>query len=122
MRARPQYNLRPLHDYPGAFGAWLRLFTEGRFRASLDPLEEAWFEDRNPFLKGLIQLTVAMHQATTTNLDSGPRALFINARRLLKPYEPAHEDVDVCALRGLAGRELRRLARKRRRRVESRDG
>lgn len=96
------------------FGAWVRLFGEGQFRASLDPLEQAWFEDRNPFLKGLIQLTVAMHQVTTTDLDTGPRALFIGARRLLKPYEPLYGGVDVCTLRRLAARELRRLARRRR--------
>jgi hypothetical protein len=109
----PALNLLPLEAYEPNLGAWVRLFNEGQFRPSLDPLEAAWFDDRNRFLKGLIQLTVAMLQLATTDLDSGPRTLLIGARRLLRPFEPEHEGVDVAAARKMAARGLRRLARRR---------
>lgn len=104
--------LRPLEQYPRELAQWLAEFEAGRYRASLDPLEAYWFPIRDDFAKGLIQLTVAMNQLATTDLTSGPRALLIGARKLLKPYLPEHEGVDVDAARRLAERELRRLRRR----------
>jgi hypothetical protein len=104
--------LLPLDSYPADLARWLEEFETGRYRASLDPLEAYWFPIRDDFGKGLIQLTVAMNQISTTDLTVSPRALLIGARRLLKPYLPAHEGVDVDAARRLAERELRRLRRR----------
>jgi len=112
-RLPPTLHLRPLGEYPADLGRWIEEFEAGRYRASLDPLEAYWFPIRDDFTRGLIQMTVAMNQLATTDLTSSPRELLVSARRLLKPYLPEHDGIDVDAVRRLAERELRRLRRTR---------
>jgi hypothetical protein len=112
MRKPISLNLTSLETYPADMALWLEHFQAGRYRTSLDNIEALWFPDRNDFHKGLVQLTVGMNQLATTGLVSGPRALFISARKLLKPFEPAHCGIDVAAARRLAAWALRELRKR----------
>lgn len=109
MRKPVVLHLCPLETYPPDMALWLEHFEAGRYRTSLDNIEAVWFPNRTDFYRGLVQLTVAMGQLATTNLVTGPRYLFISARKLLKPYEPDHLGIDVAAARRLAERGLREL-------------
>ena len=112
MRKPATLHLDALDTYPPEMALWLEHFAAGRYRTSLDYIEAIWFPDRTDFYKGLIQLTVAMHQLATTNLITGPRYLFISCRKLLKAYEPSYAHVDVEAARRLAAAGLRQLRRR----------
>jgi hypothetical protein len=112
MRKPVTLNLHALDGYSPDMALWLQHFQAGRYRTSLDYIEAVWFPDRTGFHKGLIQLSVGMHQLATTNLVTGPRYLFISSRKLLKPFEPAHLGVDVAAARRLAANALRELRKR----------
>lgn len=112
MRKPVALNRAELAEYPADMALWLEHFQAGSYRTSLDYIEAMWFPDRNDFHKGLVQLTVGMNQLATTQLVTGPRFLFISARKLLKSYEPAHNDIDVAAARRLAAGALRELRKR----------
>lgn len=112
MRKPATLNLNPLDAYPPEMALWLEHFAAGRYRTSLDYIEAVWFPDRSDFHRGLVQLTVGMHQLATTELVTGPRYLFISCRRLLKHSEPSQAGVDVAAARHLAASALRQLRKR----------
>lgn len=64
------------------------LFDRGAFRAALDPVEDLWFRHRDPFYKGLVQLTVVLNQLTGYGLTEG----------LLATRAPTYLGMDVAQL------------------------
>lgn len=80
------------------FQSFVQLFNQGLYRQALDPIEELWFAEKDPFYKVLVQLTVALNQFFQYRLVSGPSYLLASAERLLKPYLPRYKGVDTQAI------------------------
>ncbi len=77
------------------FQSFVQLFNQGLYRQALDPIEELWFAEKDPFYQGLVQLTVALNQLFHYRLVSGPKYLLASAEQLLKPYLPRYKGVDI---------------------------
>ena len=78
-----------------------RLFNAGKFYEAHEAWEDVWRPMKGAerdFFRGLIQLAVAMKKAREGN-PAGVVRLLERADGLLAPYEPAHRDIDVTALR-----------------------
>jgi len=86
-----------MRTYPQPYLEFVEHFNRGEYRACVEPLEELWFAERDDFHKALIRLVVGLNQVEL-GLDSGPRFLLSTARTLLKPYQPAHNGLDLLAL------------------------
>lgn len=81
--------------YPDLYYKFFEQFNQGEYYACHDLLEELWMEDRaNKFLKGLLQMSVALYHYRNGNCK-GARRLFRSSRNYLLPYGPRHWDVDV---------------------------
>jgi len=82
--------------YPELYYQFFEQFNQGEYYACHDLLEELWMEDRtNTFLKGLLQMSVAIYHYQNGNCV-GARRLFHSARNYLTPYLPRFWDVDVA--------------------------
>jgi len=75
----------------------LELFDAGEYHAAHEELERCWLASEgadSEFYKGLIQAAICMHHFQRGNLE-GARKLYAGQRRLLGPYLPAHQGLDL---------------------------
>jgi len=72
-------------------------FDAEEYREALLALEERWAVERSDFLRGLIQLCNALNQLRL-GLVTAPRQLLASSARLLAPYAPCCEGIDVAAV------------------------
>ncbi len=75
-------------------------FNRRAYREAMDPVEDLWLADRADFFKGLIQVSVALHQLESAGLIQSPRFLLATAESLLEPYAPRHLGMDVAGFLG----------------------
>ncbi|ANB58855.1 hypothetical protein GFC29_2210 [Anoxybacillus sp. B7M1] len=84
--------------YPLAYYEFFVKFNEGDFYTCHDLLEEIWMEDKsNFFIKGLLQMTVALYHYSYGNVK-GTRMMMEAAQNYLQPYRPIHWGLDVEAV------------------------
>ena len=77
-----------------------RLFNRGSYFEAHEVWEDAWralHGSERDFLRGLIQLAVALKKAVEGN-PNGALRLLERANRLLSPYAPAQRNVDVAGV------------------------
>ncbi len=90
----------PRSDRDDAVHAFFTAFDEGDFFGAHEVLEQFWVSYRGgdrDFYKGLIQAAVALHHASRGNAV-GAQGVGTRARRLLAPYAPRYESVDVATI------------------------
>jgi uncharacterized protein len=82
-------------DYPIEYYEFFVSFNEEDFYTCHDLLEEMWMEDkRNLFLKGLLQMSVALYHYSYGNVK-GTRIMMEVAHLYLKEYRPKHWGLDL---------------------------
>lgn len=84
-----------LNDYPMEYYQFFIYFNEGDYYTCHDLLEEMWLTEKsNLFLKGLLQMSVAIYHYEYGNVK-GAR-LMMNAGHLyLQKYRPFHWGLDL---------------------------
>ncbi|RSK28420.1 DUF309 domain-containing protein [Bacillus sp. HMF5848] len=88
-----------MESYPLEYYQFFVLFNEGDYYTSHDLLEDIWLTDRsNLFIKGLLQMTVALYHYSYGNIK-GTRSMLETAYDYLEEYEPFHWGVDVIHVR-----------------------
>jgi predicted metal-dependent hydrolase len=81
--------------YPLEYYEFFIKFNEGDYYTCHDLLEDMWLLERNNlFLKGLLQMTVALYHYGYGNVK-GARAMMGAADQYLQPYSPAHWGLNV---------------------------
>ena len=81
--------------YPMEYYQFFICFNEGDYYTCHDLLEEMWMEEKgNHFLKGLLQMSVALYHYSYGNLK-GTRLMLEAAKDYLRPYAPFHWGLDV---------------------------
>ena len=81
--------------YPMEYYQFFVHFNEGDYYSCHDLLEEMWMTDKqNYFLKGLLQMSVAIYHYEYGNIK-GARAMMETARRYLEGYRPKHWGLDL---------------------------
>lgn len=81
--------------YPLEYYEFFVKFNEGDYYTCHDLLEEIWMTDkRNLFIKGLLQMTVALYHYGYGNVK-GARMMMETALHYLQPYKPFYWGVDV---------------------------
>jgi uncharacterized protein len=81
--------------YPEEYYEFFILFNEGDYYTCHDLLEEIWMTDKdNYFLKGLLQMTVAIYHYEYGNVK-GARAMMQAAHKYLQQYRPKFWDLDL---------------------------
>ncbi|WP_110113749.1 DUF309 domain-containing protein [Bacillus sp. CGMCC 1.16541] len=81
--------------YPLEYYEFFVKFNEGDYYTCHDLLEEIWMIDKqNLFLKGLLQMTVALYHYGYGNVK-GARTMMQAAIAYLKPYEPIHWGINI---------------------------
>lgn len=81
--------------YPLEYYEFFVKFNEGDYYTCHDLLEEMWMNNQgNLFLKGLLQLCVALYHYSYGNVK-GTRAMLLASKRYLEPYRPYYWDLDV---------------------------
>jgi uncharacterized protein len=81
--------------YPDEYYEFFILFNEGDYYTCHDLLEEIWMTDKdNYFLKGLLQMTVAIYHYEYGNVK-GARAMMQAAHTYLQQYRPTYWDLDL---------------------------
>jgi uncharacterized protein len=81
--------------YPEEYYQFFILFNEGDYYTCHDLLEEIWMTDKdNYFLKGLLQMTVAIYHYEYGNVK-GARAMMKAAHLYLQKYRPTYWGVDL---------------------------
>ncbi|WP_416828545.1 DUF309 domain-containing protein [Ectobacillus polymachus] len=84
-----------MKDYPLEYYEFFVKFNEDDYYTCHDLLEEIWLiETDNFFLKGLLQMTVALYHYGYGNVK-GARAMMGAAKRYLQPYRPHYWSLDV---------------------------
>lgn len=84
-----------MEDYPLAYYEFFIKFNEGDYYTCHDLLEEMWLTERdNYFLKGLLQMTVALYHYGYGNVK-GARLMMETAYRYLQPYRPCYWSLDL---------------------------
>ncbi|RFU70142.1 DUF309 domain-containing protein [Peribacillus saganii] len=79
-----------MESYPMEYYTFFISFNEGDYYTCHDLLEEMWMTDKgNLFLKGLLQLSVAIYHYEYGNVK-GARSMLEAAYRYLTPYSPFH--------------------------------
>lgn len=82
-------------EYPEEYYEFIRQFNQGNYYECHDLLEEIWLGDRhNHFLKGMLQLAVALHHLSYGNV-AGARLLLDSSQAYLTPYEPIYWGIQV---------------------------
>jgi uncharacterized protein len=77
-------------EYPIEYYQFFVHFNEGDYYTCHDLLEEMWLTDRgNWFLKGLLQMSVAIYHYEYGNVK-GARAMMQVAHDYLQDYRPKH--------------------------------
>nr|WP_183185941.1 DUF309 domain-containing protein [Anoxybacillus voinovskiensis] len=86
--------------YPMEYYEFFVKFNEGDYYTCHDLLEEIWMTDKaNFFIKGLLQMTVALYHYSYGNVK-GARLMMQAAEEYLQPYRPFYWGVrvdEVCA-------------------------
>jgi uncharacterized protein len=81
--------------YPIEYYEFFVKFNEGDYYTCHDLLEEMWLTDKsNLFLKGLLQMSVALYHYSYGNVK-GARLMMNTASRYLTPYQPFYWGIDV---------------------------
>lgn len=84
-----------MDDYPLEYYEFFVKFNEGDYYTCHDLLEEIWMTDKgNLFLKGLLQMSVAIYHYEYGNIK-GARAMMQTAYMYLQPYRPKFWDLDL---------------------------
>jgi uncharacterized protein len=84
-----------LKDYPLEYYQFFVHFNEGDYYTCHDLLEEMWLTDKgNWFLKGLLQMSVAIYHYEYGNVK-GARLMMKAAHTYLQDYRPKYWDLDL---------------------------
>lgn len=84
-----------MHDYPLEYYEFFVKFNEGDYYTCHDLLEEMWMTDKgNLFLKGLLQMSVAIYHYEYGNVK-GARAMMKTAHEYLQGYRPKYWGLDL---------------------------
>ena len=84
-----------MEEYPLEYYEFFIKFNEGDFYTCHDLLEEIWMTDReNFFLKGMLQMTVALYHYGYGNVK-GARLMMKAAHHYIQPYRPFHWGVNL---------------------------
>lgn len=82
-------------QYPLEYYEFFISFNEGDYYTCHDLLEEIWLDDRsNLFIKGLLQMSVAIYHYEYGNIK-GARTMMATAKRYLESYRPFYWGVDL---------------------------
>ncbi|WP_257349606.1 DUF309 domain-containing protein [Pseudalkalibacillus decolorationis] len=82
-------------NYPLEYYQFFVHFNEGDYYTCHDLLEEIWMTDKqNLFLKGLLQMSVAIYHYEYGNVK-GARMMFRKAHEYLKPFLPRYWGLDL---------------------------
>ncbi|ANC78302.1 hypothetical protein ABE65_016450 [Fictibacillus phosphorivorans] len=81
--------------FPEEYYEFFIVFNDGDYYTGHDLLEEVWLTDRsNLFIKGLLQMTVAIYHYEYGNLK-GARQMMWVAKEYLTPYKPFFWQLNV---------------------------
>lgn len=81
--------------FPQEYYEFFVVFNDGDYYTGHDLLEEVWLTDRsNLFIKGLLQMTVALYHYEYGNVK-GAREMLSVADHYLTPYKPFHWQLNV---------------------------
>ncbi|WP_209125566.1 DUF309 domain-containing protein [Alkalihalobacillus sp. BA299] len=81
--------------YPLEYYEFFVKFNEGDYYTCHDLLEEIWMTDKsNDFLKGMLQMTVAIYHYEYGNVK-GARLMMAAGLRYIQPYRPFYWGVDL---------------------------
>ncbi|WP_096202559.1 DUF309 domain-containing protein [Bacillus sp. FJAT-45350] len=81
--------------YPLEYYQFFVKFNEGDYYTCHDLLEHMWLEEKdNLFLKGLLQMSVAIYHYEYGN-SKGARIMMNAAHTYLQPYRPFHWGIDL---------------------------
>ncbi|MFC0187719.1 DUF309 domain-containing protein [Fictibacillus aquaticus] len=84
-----------MESYPEEYYEFFISFNEGDYYTCHDLLEEMWLTDKsNLFLKGLLQMSVALYHYSYGNIK-GARLMFEAGYEYLKDYAPVFWDLNV---------------------------
>ncbi|KZZ83420.1 DUF309 domain-containing protein [Bacillus sp. SJS] len=84
-----------MDGYPEEYYQFFIHFNEGDFYTCHDLLEEMWLTDKsNLFLKGLLQMSVALYHYSYGNLK-GSRAMMRAGRQYIQSYRPIYWGIDL---------------------------
>lgn len=84
-----------MEDYPIEYYQFFIYFNEGDYYTCHDLLEEMWMTDKgNLFLKGLLQMSVAIYHYEYGNVK-GARAMMQTAQDYLQSYRPRFWGLDL---------------------------
>jgi uncharacterized protein len=82
-------------DYPQEYYEFFVKFNEGDYYTCHDLLEEMWMTDKgNLFLKGLLQMSVAIYHYEYGNVK-GARLMMAAAHEYLQSYRPEYWGLDL---------------------------
>ncbi|WP_042461173.1 DUF309 domain-containing protein [Neobacillus dielmonensis] len=82
-------------DYPIEYYEFFVCFNEGDYYTCHDLLEEMWMTEKdNLFLKGLLQMSVAIYHYEYGNVK-GARAMMRTAHKYLQAYRPKFWGLDL---------------------------
>ncbi len=84
-----------MSQYPLEYYEFFVKFNEGDYYTCHDLLEEIWMTDKdNYFLKGLLQMVVAMYHYGYGNVK-GARLMMTAGHRYIQKYRPFYWGVDL---------------------------
>jgi uncharacterized protein len=90
----------PHDEFEAAFREGIELFNKGEFFECHEVWERLWMEtggERADLLKGLLQAAIALHHYRRRNF-AGARKLYDGQKRILTPFRPSREGLDLGAL------------------------
>ncbi|MBM7704620.1 putative metal-dependent hydrolase [Bacillus iocasae] len=95
--------------YPIEYYEFFVKFNEGDYYTCHDLLEEIWMTDKqNLFLKGLLQMTVALYHYGYGNVK-GARTMMKAGKVYLKSYEPSYWGINVNEVQWFIDQCLQRM-------------
>lgn len=81
--------------FPQDYYEFFIVFNDGDYYTGHDMLEAIWLTDRsNLFIKGLLQMTVALYHYEYGNVK-GAREMLKVAKHYLTPYKPVHWQLNL---------------------------
>lgn len=84
-----------MNDYPMEYYEFFIKFNEGDYYTCHDLLEEMWMTEKdNLFLKGLLQMSVAIYHYEYGNVK-GARLMMRAAKEYIQKYRPKHWGLDL---------------------------
>jgi hypothetical protein len=98
-----------MSEYPMEYYQFFIHFNEGDYYTCHDLLEEMWMTDKqNLFLKGLLQMSVAIYHYEYGNVK-GARLMFTRALECFAPYSRFFWGLDLTELRAFVSESLDRI-------------